>query len=199
MKDQNKNKSDNEDLLWVRKARKGNNKAFEKLVLKYQKRIYFLVRKIILDHDETNDIVQDTFVKAYSNLHQFDEQFSFYPWLHRIAINTTLNFQTKRARKKTSFVNPDDDEVKQVAKTDDNPLEQVIETEFKQKISEALQRLPFDQRIIFMLRTSEQLSYEEISKQLDISIGTVMSRLSRARAKLKELLQQYLSDHHIKV
>ena len=199
MKDQNINKTDKEDLSWVRKARKGNRKAFEKLVLKYQKRIYFSVRKMILDHDDTNDIVQDTFVKAYSNLHQFDEQFPFYPWLHRIAINTTLNFQTKRARKKTSFVNPEDDEVKQVAKTDDNPLDQVIETEFKEHISEALQQLPFDQRMVFILRTSEELSYEEISKELDISIGTVMSRLSRARAKLKELLQQYLSDNYIKV
>jgi len=195
MKDQNKNKSDYEDLLWVRKAREGNKKAFEKLALKYQKRIYFLVRKMILDHDDTNDIVQDTFVKAYSNLHQFDEQLLFYPWLYRIAINTTLNFQKKRSRVKASFFDSDDDEVKQAAKINDNPLEQAIATEFKQKISDALQQLPFDQRLVFILRTSEELSYEEISNQLDISIGTVMSRLSRARAKLKELLQQYLSDN----
>jgi len=199
MKDQDKNKNEKADLLWVQKARNGNKRAFEKLVLKYQKRIYYSVRKMVLDHDDTNDIVQDTFVKAYSNLHRFDDQFSFYPWLYRIAINTTLNFQTKRARIKASSTNPEDDEVKQAAKTNSNPLDEVIDAELKEKVSESLQQLPYDQRMVFMLRTSEELSYEEISEQLDISIGTVMSRLSRARAKLRELLQQYLSENHIKV
>ena len=199
MKDQARNKTDKEDFRWVRKARKGNKRAFEKLVLKYQKRIYYTVRKMILDHDDTNDIVQDTFVKAYSNLHRFDEQFSFYPWLHRIAINTTLNFQTKRSRIKASFPYTEDDEVNQSAINSENPLDEIIEIEFKEKFGEALQQLPYDQRMVFILRTSEELSYQEISEQLDISIGTVMSRLSRARAKLKELLQQYLSDNKIKV
>ena len=198
MKDQNKNKADKEDLLWVRKARKGNKKAFEKLVLKYQKRIYYLVRKMILEHDDTNDIVQDTFVKAFLNLHQFDEQFPFYPWLHRIAINTTLNFQKKHSRMKDSFTNSEENEISQIAIDNGNPLEAVIEVEFKQKVNQALQRLPLDQRTVFILRTSEDLSYQEISERLDISIGTVMSRLSRARAKLKELLHQYLSAEKIR-
>ena len=198
MKDQNKNKADKEDLLWVRKARKGNKKAFEKLVLKYQKRIYYLVRKMILEHDDTNDIVQDTFVKAFLNLHQFDEQFPFYPWLHRIAINTTLNFQKKHSRMKDSFTNSEENEISQIAIDNRNPLEAVIEVEFKQKVNQALQRLPLDQRTVFILRTSEDLSYQEISERLDISIGTVMSRLSRARAKLKELLQQYLAAEKIR-
>jgi RNA polymerase sigma-70 factor (ECF subfamily) len=75
----------------------------------------------------------------------------------------------------------------------------MIESEFKEKVADALEQLPFDQRIVFMLRTSEDLSYQEISEQLDISMGTVMSRLSRARAKLRELLQHYLSDNDLKV
>jgi RNA polymerase sigma-70 factor (ECF subfamily) len=124
---------------------------------------------------------------------------TFYPWLHRIAINTTLNFQTKRSRIKASFPYTEDDEVNQSAINSENPLDEIIENEFKEKIGEALQQLPYDQRMVFILRTSEELSYQEISEQLDISIGTVMSRLSRARAKLKELLQQYLSDNKIKV
>ena len=198
MKDQNKNKADKEDLFWVRQARKDNKKAFEKLVLKYQKRIYYLVRKMILEHDDTNDIVQDTFVKAFLNLHQFDEQFPFYPWLHRIAINTTLNFQKKHSRMKDSFTNSEENEISQIAIDNRNPLEAVIEVEFKQKVNQALQRLPLDQRTVFILRTSEDLSYQEISERLDISIGTVMSRLSRARAKLKELLQQYLAAEKIR-
>lgn len=188
MKDQSKNKTDKEDLKWVRKARDGHIKSFEKLVLKYQKRIYFAVRKIILDHDDTNDIVQDTFIKVYSNLDQFNEQFSFYPWLHRIAINTTLNFKAKSSRMRVFSNHSEEDDVKRSIQSTENPLEEVIEAEFKERISEALKKLPFDQRMVFILRTSEDLSYQEISEQLDISIGTVMSRLSRARANLKELL-----------
>jgi len=190
MKERSENKADIEDLKLVHKTRNGNIKAFEKLVLKYQKRIYYAVRKIILDHEDTNDIVQDTFVKVYSNLHQFDEQFSFYPWLHRIAINTTLNFKAKSYRIQVFSTHSEEDEIKQIAQNNGNPLEEVIEAEFREEVSEALQKLPLNQRMVFMLRTSEELSYQEISEQLDISIGTVMSRLSRARAKLEQLLQQ---------
>jgi len=199
MKDQLKNKTDKQDLKWIRKAKKGNQRAFEKLVLEYQKSIYYSVRKMVLNHDDANDIVQDTFVKAYSHLHRFDEQLPFYPWLHRIAINTTLNFQTRVSRAKETYTNSEDNEIKKLALNNKNPLEEVIENEFKEKFTKALYRLPCDQRMVFILRTSEELSYQEISEQLDISIGTVMSRLSRARAKLKQLLQQYLSNNEIKV
>ena len=98
MKHQKVNKDDKQDLRWIRKVKKGNKKAFEKLVLKYQKIIYSTVCKMILNHSDTNDIVQDTFVKAYMNLHRFDENFPFYPWLYRIAINNTLNYQMKTSR-----------------------------------------------------------------------------------------------------
>ncbi len=199
MKNQIKNKDDKDDLKWVCKAKEGNRKAFEKLVLKYQKNIYFMVRKMIVDHSDANDIVQDTFVKAYLNLHRFDEQYPFYPWLHRIAINTTLNFQTKISRVKETFTNSEDNKVRQLALNNENPLEEIIESEMKEKVTEALQLLPFDQRMIFILRTSEELSYQEISDRLNISIGTVMSRLSRARSKLKNLLQPYLSEKNFKV
>jgi len=193
MKDQTKNKTDNEDLKWIRKAKQGNQRAFEKLVIKYQKRIYYSVRKMVLDHDDTNDMVQDTFVKAYTNLHRFDEQYAFYPWLHRIAVNTTLNFKTKAARVKSFSIDSDENDVKQAAEYNDSPLTQVMSGELKKKISDALQKLPFDQRMVFILRTAEELSYQQISDQLDISRGTVMSRLARARAKLRELLQPYLT------
>ncbi|MCU0645691.1 MAG: sigma-70 family RNA polymerase sigma factor [bacterium] len=176
MNDQNQNKTDNDDLKWIRKAMLGNHRAFEKLVLKYQQRIYFTVRKIVLDHDDADDIVQDTFVKTYQNLHRFDEHYPFYPWLRRIALNTTLNHQAKAHRKKESIL--DDDEFDHIESEHENPLQ-------------AMEQLPLDQRMVFILRTNDELSYEEIGEQLEISTGTVMSRLSRARAKLKEILQPY--------
>ncbi len=199
MKNQIKNKIDKEDFKWIRKAKKGNQKAFEKLVIKYQKPIYYSIRKMVLDHDNTNDIVQDTFVKAYTNLHRFDEQFSFYPWLHRIAINTAINYRTKRSRFIENSPDPGEKEISESIIAENNPLENVLENELKTNIAKALKKLPFEQRVVFVMRNSEDLSYQEISEQLDISIGTVMSRLSRARAKLRELLQHYLSDNDFKV
>lgn len=197
MKDQYKNTNDNDDLKWIRKAKNGSHRAFEKLVLKYQQRIYFTVRRIVLDHDDANDIVQDTFVKTYQNLHRFDEQFPFYPWLRRIALNTTLNHQAKVQRKKELL--SDEQEFDQIEVQGANPLQEMMHHELQNKIVEALGQLPIDQRIVFVLRTNDELSYEEISEQLDISTGTVMSRLSRARAKLKEILLPYLVQREIEV
>ena len=197
MKDQYKNTNDNDDLKWIRKAKNGSHRAFEKLVMKYQQRIYFTVRRIVLDHDDANDIVQDTFVKTYQNLQRFDEQYPFYPWLRRIALNTTLNHQAKVHRKKELL--SDEKEFDQIEAEGANPLQEMMHHELQNKIVEALEQLPIDQRMVFVLRTNDELSYEEISEQLDISTGTVMSRLSRARAKLKEILLPYLVQKEIEV
>lgn len=195
MKNKKVNHTDKEDLRLVRKAKKGNQKAFEKLVFKYQQLIYSLVRKMVIEHENTNDIVQDTFVKAYRNLEHFKEQYTFYPWLHRIAINTTLNFIEKKRRYKETFSRAENQE--EYSSQNGNALKKIIQNEYKQQIKLALKKLPIEQRMVFILRTSEDLSYQEISEQLDISIGTVMSRLSRAREKLKELLQSYLETRDI--
>jgi RNA polymerase sigma-70 factor, ECF subfamily len=184
------NQTDKEDWRLVRKAKKGNQKAFEKLVFKHQKTIYSVVRKMVLDHDDTNDIVQDTFLKIYSRLDQFNEQYSFYPWLHRIAINTTLNFIERTRRFRETFNRSENQDV--YSSQNGNSLKKIIHNEYEQQIKQALEKLPIDQRMVFVLRTSEGLSYQEISEQLEISIGTVMSRLSRARESLKDLLQPYL-------
>jgi RNA polymerase sigma-70 factor (ECF subfamily) len=186
-------KDDQEDLRLIQKATTGSKKAFEKLVLKYRKRIYFTVRKMVLDHSDTDDIVQDTFVKAYLNLNRFDDSYPFYPWLHRIALNTTLNFLNKKTRRKENFIVDGDEEYHETFRSVSNPEIEVQENELKEHLYSALKQIPSEQRTVFILRTSEGLSYQEISKQLDISLGTVMSRLSRAREKLKELLEPVLN------
>lgn len=198
MPDKTRNKKDDwEDLRWVRKAKRGNRKAFEKLVFKYQRRVYFTVRKMVMNHNDSDDIVQDTFVKAYMNLHQFNEQFPFYPWLHRIAINTTINHQGRSFRRKEIFTIDGEEEYIQAKPNNENPLKELIHGELEEHVALAMEQLPFDQRTVFVLRTSEGLSYQEIGQQLNISLGTVMSRLSRAREKLKDLLQPYLIDKDI--
>ncbi len=187
-KDKSKN-SDQEDLRLIQKVKKGNIRAFEKIVLKYQKQLYVLVRKMVLNHDDTNDIVQDTFVKVFSNLKTFDEQKVFYPWLHRILINTTLNQIEKKRRYQETYIQAGNQD--EYFSPNGNPLKAVIQSEYENRIALALGKLSDEQRIVFILKTSEELSYQEISEQLNISLGTVMSRLSRAREKLKKLLSPY--------
>ena len=187
------NSTDKEDWHLIRKTKKGNRRAFEKLVMKYQRLIYGSVRKMVLNHDDTNDIVQDTFVKAFSNMTTFDEQNAFYPWLHRIAINTTLNHLEKKRRYQETYIRAENGDA--YFSQNGNPLKFVLQSEYEQRIARALEKLSNDQRIVFMLKTSEELSYEEISERLNISIGTVMSRLARAREKLKELLLPYLDSN----
>ena len=196
--DAQKKKDDREDLRCVRKVKAGHQEAFDRVIRKYQKRIYFTVRKIVLNHSDTDDVVQDTFVKAYTKLHQYDERYPFYPWLHRIAINTALNHQTRASRKKET-VRLDDEESLDIPITNSrsDPLNRVIQDELTGRIALAMEQLPVDQRTVFVLRTSEGLSYQEISEHLDISMGTVMSRLSRAREKLKDLLLPYLNTNNI--
>ena len=187
-------KDDREDLSNVRKSKAGNKKAFGRLVLKYQKRIYYTVRKMVLDHGDTNDIVQDTFVKAFLNLNRFDEKYAFYPWLRRIAVNTAINHLNKQSRRKESFLMDGNEEFHDTFKSTSNPSEEMEQRELKNQLYKALKHLPPEQRAVFVLRTSEELSYEEISRQLDISMGTVMSRLSRAREKLKTILAPYMDS-----
>ena len=181
-------RDDAEDLKLVIKVRSGNLKAFDRLVEKYQRRLYVMVRKMVIGHDDTNDIVQEAFVKAFSNLERFDDNYAFYPWLHRIAVNTAINHQKKMSRQmeRTSI-----DSITEPATQSEgsNPSGQVLGQELNVKIEEALDQLPFEQRAVFILRTAEDLGYQEIADRLDISIGTVMSRLSRAREKLKKLLK----------
>ena len=187
-------KDNREDLGLVHKTRKGNKNAFGRLVQKYQKRIYYRVREMVIDHSDTNDIVQDTFVKAFTNLDKYDESYPFYPWLHRIAVNTAINHLNKQARRKESYLVDGNEEFHDTFKSASNPVKEMEEKDLKDHLYAAMKHLPPDQRAVFVLRTSEGLGYQEISDQLDISIGTVMSRLSRAREKLRDLLKDHLDS-----
>ena len=169
------------------------------MVLKYQKRIYFLIRRMVLVHEDADDIVQDAFVKAYVNLHRFDEAYAFYPWLRRIAMNTMLNHFSRQSRRREKLPSVNEALSKRAPAGDADPLGDVIQRELETQVAEAVKRLPIEQRTIFVLRTNEGLSYHEIGEQLNLSQGTVMSRLSRARAKLKEWLQPYLETQDIEV
>lgn len=172
---------------FVLRAKNGDKSAFEALILKYQKKIYFLCYRITNDHYSADDIAQETFVRAYFNLGSFKEGEPFYPWLRRIAVNLALNYMRDRKRKVP--LSNYSSKVLNLSFTDDaDPFPDLIE----KKIEVSINSLPAKWKCVLVLRYHENLSYKEISETLKIPIGTVMSRLKRAREKLKSILSSYI-------
>jgi RNA polymerase sigma-70 factor (ECF subfamily) len=174
------------DLL--RKAAGGNLFAFEEIVRRYQKRVYAVALRIVRRHDVADDVAQDTFIRAWRALASFDLARPFGPWICRIAANLAVNHvRSPRAREEGL---PEGHAEQAVPAAD--ALEGVLDAEAQAVLGRALLALPAEQRAVFVLRVNEELSYKEIAKTLELSIGTVMSRLSRAREKLREALLPYL-------
>ncbi len=167
----------------------GESNAFEHLVVKYQKRLYYTVLRIVVSHDDANDVVQEAFVKAYKNIGSFKEGYRFYTWIYRIAINTALNFAQQKKQRGESLDYLKDEhrfDPKQEIDTEDD-IEQIG---LRESVKDVLKEISPDMRSVFMLRVFDELSYKEIADTLDISLGTVMSRLNRARAILKTKFQK---------
>ena len=193
--------SNEKDVLgYVRRSLAGDVKAFEWIIRKYQKRIYFTVLQVVMNHEDADDMLQDTFIKAYTKLDTYNKSFPFYPWLYRIAINTSLNHQKKKARLRTMSLDDLNGNGHQADLAESSTQMLDMEgSELVDKLKAALEKIPYEQRTVFILRVSDGLSYQEISETMDISMGTVMSRLSRARDKLRILLGEYVETNDIEV
>ena len=175
---------DDEKLIF--EAKKGNLFSFEKLVKCYQKKIYYLAYRMTKDHDAADDIAQETFIKAYYSLQKFKEGYGFFPWIYRVCMNLAINYLKRQKFTVSESVAFPQMERKEAV--DFDPLIILINEEKKVKIENAIEKLPPPFKAVFVLKVYEDLSYEDISKALNISKGTVMSRLFRARERLiKEL------------
>ncbi|MGZ5468541.1 MAG: RNA polymerase sigma factor [Candidatus Aminicenantales bacterium] len=181
-----------EDAVLVRKAQQGDMDAYESLVRRYQQRVYAVCRRLTGAHQSADDLAQETFIKAYFALARFDAQWPLYPWLRKIAVNSGLNYLKSRGRERPLEDGPVGGRRMPSAPKGDDPAEQMERAEFQAKLDGAVESLPADQKSVFVLRFHESLSYEEISETLGLPLGTVMSRLNRARQKLKELLADSL-------
>lgn len=174
------------DLL--AKARGGNLFAFEEIVKRYQRRVYGAALRIVRRHEVADDVAQEAFIRAHAALHTFDLARPFGPWICRIAANLAINHvRSRQAREETL----PDAHLETAAKAP-GPLEGLLDGEAREVLQNALGGLPAEQRAVFTLRVFEDLSYREIADALDINVGTVMSRLSRARERLREELASYL-------
>jgi len=182
-----------EDADLVREALDGNQLSFQLLVERYQGRLFGLARHYTRSVVEVEDIVQDTFLKAYSRLDTFQHQSSFYTWLYRIATNTILDFMKRRGRNPVTTVEDPDLTVGEAPEQNiTRPDARLEQREIAEITREVLDEMPEIFRTALVLREFEDLSYQEIADQLEISIGTVESRLFRARARFKQkLLHKY--------
>ncbi|MFA5293381.1 MAG: sigma-70 family RNA polymerase sigma factor [Phycisphaerae bacterium] len=180
----------------VSQARAGNMASVEKLILKYQDRIYNTILKMCGNDADAAELAQDTFVKAIGGLKDFKGESSFYTWLFRIAVNLTLNFCKKNSRVSFQSLSneTDEDSNRQMKdylldKKTVEPSELASKKEVSGLILKALEKLEPQQRAVVVLRDIEQMSYNEIAETLEIEIGTVKSRIARGRKNLREILE----------
>jgi RNA polymerase sigma-70 factor (ECF subfamily) len=185
-----------DEMALVQSAKKGDVQAFEELVRRYDRNVFRIAQHITHNREDAEDVVQDAFLKAYSNLDQFQGQSKFYTWLVRIAVNEALmklrRIKPGRTVSLDEDVKTDEDSLpREVADWSPNPEQQYNQAELRDILTRTIQGLPMSFRTVFVLRDVEGLSTEETAEALDLSIPAVKSRLLRARLQLRERLNRY--------
>ncbi len=185
------------DQALVKRVQKGDKRAFDLLVLKYQHKIIGLIGRYIRDSAEVYDVAQEAFIKAYRALPNFRGDSAFYTWLYRIAINTAKNHLVSQSRRPPgSDVEVEDAEYyggSESLKDIDTPENNLFRDELKAVVDRAIGQLPEDLRTAVTLREMDGLSYEEIAEVMECPVGTVRSRIFRAREAIEKAMQPLLN------
>jgi RNA polymerase sigma-70 factor (ECF subfamily) len=187
--------ADASDLSLVRRVQRGDKVAFDALVLKYQHKLVKLVMRYVRNPAEAEDIAQEAFIKAYRALPQFRGDSAFYTWLYRIAINTAKNAVVSRERSPIDYDldrnNSDESyDMQGRMKDSETPEGLVLTDEIRTTVNASIEALPEDLRTAIILRELEGLSYEEIAAAMDCPVGTVRSRIFRAREAIDRRLRE---------
>ena len=187
-----------DELALVKRAQEGEMPAYDELVRRYQERIYATVYHMTSNHEDANDLAQETFIKAFRALKSFKGDSSFFTWLYRIAVNKTINFLKQRKNRTQLSLNDldfnaehDPDLIALIS--DKTPRRDLSLTELQEKLNEAMLKLSDVHRLVVTLHDVQGLSHEEISKIMDCNTGTVRSRLFYARQQLQAHLSDYLN------
>lgn len=194
--------SDEEERKLVERAQDGDRQAFQQLVENYQRKVYGICIGMLKDPADSHDVSQEVFIKVYRYLENFNFQSSFYTWLYRITVNKCIDFIRKQKRKKE--VEYDDgilregdvegDDTILPSKLGINPDRSYGRKELRKQMLQALETLSDKHRTILILREVEGLSYQEMAEVLDISKGTVMSRLYHARRYFQDAVEEYVGE-----
>ncbi|HUI67078.1 MAG TPA: sigma-70 family RNA polymerase sigma factor [Nitrospirota bacterium] len=181
-----------EDINLIKRFKKGDTSAFEEIVLKYQDKMYSLCRHMLGNAADAEDAAQDVFLKAYQALHKFQPDASLYTWLYRIATNTCIDYRRKPVFE-SLFGHFEEGETLIHDRASDVPSPEKLyqSKQIDRALQEGLGKLSPKLRAIIVLKEIEELSYEEIAETLDISMGTVKSRIARAREELQRFMQKF--------
>lgn len=187
-----------EDSFLVEQCRRGDSAAMERLIVRYHSRIYNTILRICTNADDAAELTQETFVKVIENIGDFEGRSGFYTWVFRIAVNLTLNYRQRGSRLAFRSLDAENDEeneqakgaLKAVLSSDDlpDPATVAANKELCQIVLKALKKLDDAQRAVIVLRDIEGMNYAQIGEVLKIELGTVKSRISRARNSLREIL-----------
>ncbi len=180
----------------VRRTKDGDASAFDVLVIRYSPRLYGLVYNMTSNHEDTNDLLQDVFAKAFRSIKGFRQQSSFYTWIHTIGMNMTINFLKKRNRRRgpslddeESFIANNPDFIEATSNTD--PRREAGLSELQKRLNEALMKLSHDHRAVVTMFDIQGMPHAEIAKILKVSEGTVRSRLFYAHRQLQSYLEEF--------
>lgn len=183
---------DIDDLDFIKRFKDGDTSAFGEIVLKYQDRIYNLCRHMLGNAHNAEDAAQDAFLKAYQALPRFQPDASLYTWLYRIATNTCIDYKRKPVFESLFRRSADGEELVHDRASDEPSPERLYQSrQMDQALRESLGKLSPKLRAIIILKEIEEMSYEEIAETLDISLGTVKSRISRAREELQKSMKKF--------
>jgi RNA polymerase sigma-70 factor (ECF subfamily) len=184
------------DRELVQRVQQGDRRAFDILVARYQHKIIKLVTRYVRDPSEAMDVAQEAFLKAYRALPGFRGESAFYTWMYRIAINTAKNYLVAAKRRPVDYdldlQDPDQYEMHGRLKDTDTPEHMVLTEEIRQTVNQAIEELPDDLRTAIVLREVEGMSYEEIATAMECPVGTVRSRIFRAREAIDRQLKPLL-------
>lgn len=178
---------DDKELLFQFQQAGTKEKAFTAIVKKYQEKLYWHVRRLVVDHDDANDVLQNVFIKVWKGLENFREDSQLYTWLYRIATNEGLTFLEQQKKRSTVSLEDDDgglgNKVRSDADFDANKLEWRLQV--------AIQQLPEKQRVVFNLRYYDEMPYHEMSRILDTSEGALKASYHHAAKKIEEFIKNY--------
>lgn len=179
------------DELLVERAKRGDVEAFEQLISQHQKTVYNIAYRLTGNHEDASDVAQEAFIRAYSSLAEFRGDSSFATWLYRIVNNACLDELRKRKRQRVTYIDEsvtmDDGEMsRQLADTADGPEQALERVEIQRAVQDSIKSLDDEYRVVLVMRDIQGYSYNEIADALGINLGTVKSRLNRARHALKE-------------
>jgi len=191
---ENRALSKSEDIELIERALKGEQTAYDRLMKKYYNLVNNLIFRMIYKKEDVEDLTQEAFIKAFNSLDKFDRQFAFSTWLYKIASNNCIDYLRKKKLSTFSIdkdIESDDDDFKfEIPDHETKPDRNILDTERKKVLLDAINGLPDKYKTVILLRHNDEMEYEEIAKKLKLPLGTVKAHIFRGR----ELLNKYLKD-----